>query len=97
MTANYLLGEGESDNDADIDQDLFLANVKKDFGNKGVREAREVFTRAAALFAGGDIDDKTKDIFFQSIMEVYLESKSEAREKFSSKKRVSRKQKKSID
>ena len=101
VTISYLLGEGESEpevsnlgNDhTDIDQDLFLAKAKNAFGYKGAREAREVIIRAAALFAGGDLDDKAKDVFFQSIMEVYLESKTEAREKFSSRRRVSRKKK----
>jgi transcriptional regulator with XRE-family HTH domain len=93
ITASYLLGEEESDKHASIDQDLFLAKAKESFGYKGAREAREVISRAAALFAGGDLDDKAKDIFFQSIMEVYLESKTEAREKFSSRRRVGRKKK----
>ena len=101
VTPNYLLGEDESGpevsplgaQDTNIDQNLFLAKAKESFGYKGVKEARDVISRAAALFAGGDLDDKAKDVFFQSIMEVYLESKAEAREKFSSRKRASRKKK----
>ena len=44
--------------------------------------------------AGGELDDDAKDTFFQAIMEVYLESKEEARVKFSPKKRVSKKRQK---
>ena len=89
VTVNYLLDDGETN--ANILQELYFANAKKGFGYKGAREAREVVSRAAALFAGGELDDEAKDVFFQSLMEVYLESKAEAREKFSSKRRVSRK------
>ena len=98
VTVSYLLDEEESaedsplgDKQAYIDHELFLANAKKGFGYKGVREAKEVISRAAALFAGGDLDNEAKDFFFQSLMEVYLESKAEAREKFSGRRRVSRK------
>ena len=64
VTPNYLLGEGdESSEQANFDQDLFLAKTKESFGYKGVKEAREVISRAAALFAGGDLDDKAKDVF----------------------------------
>ena len=81
----YLLDETESDKYKNIDQDFFLANVKNEFGNKAVKEASEILSRASVLFAGGELDDETKDAFFQSLMEVYLESKNEARGKFGKK------------
>jgi transcriptional regulator with XRE-family HTH domain len=83
VTVSYLLDEGETDKHANIEQELFFSYAKKGFGYKGAREAREVVSRAAALFAGGELDNEAKDVFFQSLMEVYLESKAEAREKFS--------------
>ncbi len=93
VSIGYLLDEEETDTKKNMDQDIFLANVKNEFGYKGVREASDVLSRASALFAGGELDEKAKDIFFQSLMEVYLESKEEARTKFSHKKRPSRKKK----
>jgi len=90
ITVGYLLDEDETDKHANVDQDLFFLSAKKGFGYKGAKEAREVVFRAAALFAGGELDDEAKEVFFQSLMEVYLESKAEAREKFSSRRRVSR-------
>ena len=91
VSVGYLLDEEETDISKNIDQDIFLANVKNEFGYKGAREANDVLSRASALFAGGELDDKAKEVFFQSLMEVYLESKAEAREKFSPKQRKSRK------
>jgi transcriptional regulator with XRE-family HTH domain len=76
---------------ADNVHDLFLANAKKEYGYKGAREAKDVIARAQALFAGGELNDESKDLFFQSLMEVYLESKAESREKFTPRSRKSRK------
>lgn len=91
VSVGYLMDEDETDRQKNIDQELFLANVKNQYGYKGAREAQAVIERASALFAGGELDDAAKDIFFQSLMEVYLESKAEAREKFSNRRRKSRK------
>jgi len=92
VSVGYLLDEEETDQEKNISQELFLANVKNEYGYKGVREANDIIMRASALFAGGELDEKAKEIFFQSLMEVYLESKAEAREKFAPKRhRVSRK------
>ena len=89
VSVGYLLDDNETDTQKNINQDIFLANVKNKFGYKGAHEAADILNRTSALFAGGELDEKAKDIFFQSIMEVYLESKEEARAKFSSKKRAS--------
>lgn len=88
VSVSFLLDEEETDPHKNIDHDIFIANAKKDFGYKGAREATEVLSRATALFAGGELNDEAKELFFQSIMEVYLESKMEARKKFTPKKRA---------
>ena len=93
VSVGYLLDEEETDTRKNLDLDIFYANVKHEYGYRGAREATEVLSRASALFAGGELDEEAKDIFFQSLMEVYLESKEEARAKFAPKKRVSRKRK----
>ena len=91
VTVTYLMDEEEKDVNKNLDQELFLANVKNKFGSRGAREASDILSRTTALFAGGELNDEAKELFFQSLMEVYLESKAEAREKFSPRKRVSRK------
>ena len=70
----------------DIDHDIFIANAKNEYGYKGAKEATDILSRASALFAGGELEDSAKDLFFQSLMEVYLESKEEARAKFTPKR-----------
>ena len=90
VSVSYLLDEDEANQHKNLDQDVFLANVKHEYGYRGAREAAEVLNKASALFAGGELNDEAKDLFFQSLLEVYLESKAEAREKFTPRKRVSR-------
>lgn len=87
VTVTYLIDEEETDTTKNIDQELFIANVKNEFGSRGAREATELLTRTSALFAGGELEDDAKDVFFRSLMEAYLESKAEAREKFTPHKR----------
>jgi transcriptional regulator with XRE-family HTH domain len=93
ITVAFLMDEEETETGTGISigYELFIANAKSKHGYKGAREASELLSRASALFAGGDLADDAKDIFFQSLMEVYLESKAEAREKFTSRQRKSRK------
>lgn len=56
------------------------------FGSKGAKEAQEVLGRVNSLFAGGELDEDAKDVFFQAIMSVYMDSKKTAREKYTPKK-----------
>lgn len=86
VSVSYLLDEEETDTKKNADRDIFIANAKNEFGYKGAREATDILSRASALFAGGELDDAAKDLFFQSLMEVYLESKAEARTKFTPKR-----------
>jgi len=89
VSVAYLCEEDETDRYKNIDENYFLEEAKRKFGIKGAREAQEIITRVSALFAGGELGDEAKEIFHQSLMEVYFESKSEAREKFSPRKRAS--------
>ena len=89
VSTNYLLGD-DTATAGEMNEELFLANVRNRFGLKGAKEASDVLNRAAALFAGGELDEEAKEIFFQSLMEAYWESKEAARAKFSPKSRVAR-------
>lgn len=91
VSITYLMDEDETDKNRNVDEEAFLADARNKFGSKGAREAQAVLDRASALFAGGELDDQAKDVFFRSLMEVYLESKAEAQEKFAPKGRKKRK------
>ena len=91
VSVAYLTDENETDKLKDIEQDYFVADAKAKYGIKAAKEAQDVLVQASALFAGGELDDDAKEIFFQSLMEVYMESKADAREKFAPRKRATRK------
>ena len=85
VSVTYLLDEEEADPHKDLDQESFILKVRNSYGNQSAHDAQEVLEKAGALFAGGDLDDEAKEIFMQSLMEVYIRSKEKAREKFSHK------------
>jgi len=68
----------------------FLAAVRKAYGAKGQRDASALLNKASAFFAGGELDDAAKEAFYQSLTEVYLESKTDAATRFSAHARVKR-------
>jgi transcriptional regulator with XRE-family HTH domain len=86
VTVAYLMDGDETDKQSNMDEELFLAAAKSQYGYKGAKEAQEVIGKTKALLAGGDLDDEAKDVFFRALMEVYLQSKAEASEKFTPKK-----------
>ena len=90
VSIGYLLYDDKSGAQTKSDIEMFYANAKQGYGTKGVRQARKVIEQAAALFAGGELDEQAKEIFFQTITELFMKSKSEASEKFSPKSRASK-------
>lgn len=86
ISVSYLLDEDETDTQSQIDNDMFIMEAREKFGSKGAKEAQDVLGRVNSLFAGGDLDEEAKDVFFQAVMAVYMDSKKNAREKFTPKK-----------
>ena len=86
VSASYLMDDKETDTQSNLDKDLFIASARESFGYKGAKEAQEVLGRVNSLFAGGELDDDAKDVFFQAVMAVYMDSKQNTKEKFTPKK-----------
>lgn len=74
VTAEYLMSEDEK----------FIINAEELYGDRGGRQAREVLEHAAALFAGGTLDDDEMLSFMTRIQSIYLDSKAKAK-KYSKK------------
>jgi transcriptional regulator with XRE-family HTH domain len=85
VDAEYLTDESLDDPGADFEEEEFVRRAKSRYGNKGKREAEAILARAGALFAGGALDDDAKDVFMESLMKIYMESKEEASKKFGKK------------
>ena len=86
ISVSYLLDDEETGSQSYIGEDMFLAEAREQFGARCAKEAQEVLGRVSSLFAGGDLDEDAKDVFFQALMAVYMDSKKNAREKFTPKK-----------
>ena len=82
VTVAYLTDGNETDPGKAFEEEAFIREAEKTYGVKGGKEASELLSRAGALFAGGDLDEEAKEVFMRSLMQVYLESKEEARSKF---------------
>lgn len=94
VSVESLMTDEECVEPTPADENTFIASVKEQYGYKGAKEAQEVLNRTRALFAGGELDEEAKDVFFRALMEVYLESKAEAHDKFTPKKYKSKETKK---
>jgi transcriptional regulator with XRE-family HTH domain len=73
---NYLASEDEE----------FITDAAEKYGIKGERDAKAVLTQAAAVFAGGELNDEDRLAFMTEIQQLYLESKEIAAKKFTPKK-----------
>ena len=76
VDVNYLRTEDEE----------FLEDVGQQFGSRGQRQATAILEEARQLFAGGELSQDQKDMFFEAVMKAYLMCKDEARRKFTPKR-----------
>ena len=49
-------------------------------------DMQNLLLQTQALFAGGDVPQADKDKFFQAVMEAYVATKEDARERFTNKR-----------
>ena len=69
VDVNYFLTEDEE----------FLTEAAEKYGRRGRAQAQAVLEQAAALFAGGELDEEDKIAFLNEIQGLYLDSKERAR------------------
>ena len=82
VTVDYLTDESMENPGATFEEEALLRQAEKERGRKAAKEFNEVLERASALLAGGDLDPDAKQLFMDSLLQVYLESKKMASEKF---------------
>lgn len=85
VSIKYLTDESCDDPTEDLEKDGYIIQARELHGSKGAQDIQELLADNAALFAGGQLSDSEKDMFFQTIMEMYLDSKKQAKEKFGRK------------
>jgi transcriptional regulator with XRE-family HTH domain len=60
-------------------EELFIMEAKDKYGCKGASEAKQAIDRVKGLMAGGDLDEGSKDAFFEVMQEIYFDSKERAK------------------
>ena len=77
VSISYLADDEETDVHKNIENAEFIDQVKNKLGNnnKGLKEVQDVLAHAGALFAGSDLDDTAKELFMQTLIQLYISSK----------------------
>lgn len=85
VSMDYLTKMDVEDISYGMDSSPYIEDVRSKYGAKAADEVENLLGKASALFAGGTIDEAGKDAFFQALVEVYAESKVDAKKKFGRK------------
>ena len=93
ITEEYLMNPEIEDPSHGLESAPYVEAVRKNYGRKGARELQELLEANQALFAGGEIPQEDKDLFFNAVMEAYVANKEKASENFTPNSKRSRKKK----
>jgi len=77
VTVDALVSNQEQISSTHAAREAFLQTAKP-YGSRGKKEAEALLVRASALFSGGDLDEESKDKFFQALTNAFLTAKKEA-------------------
>ena len=86
VTEEYLLDPKIDDPTYGLDTAPYINAAREQYGSKGSMDMKELLGANRALFAGGDMPQEDKDLFFQAVTEAYFECKQRAHDKFTPKK-----------
>ena len=68
-----------------LDESPYIVSARAGYGKRGAAEGEHLLTQTRALFAGGDVPEEDKELFFQAVTEAYFANKQRASEKFTRK------------
>ena len=86
VSVKFLSDDNCEDPLADIEKDGYIEAAHQRYGAAGVRDMDTLLQENTALFAGGELSQEQKDMFFQAVMKAYITCKEEASQKFGHKK-----------
>ena len=81
----YLLKDEIEDETYGLDEAPYFENARATYGKKGADDISRLLLETQAMFAGGEIPEEDKDLFFQAITEAYFANKNKASERFTRK------------
>lgn len=63
----------------EVHKEELLAQAKEKYGSRGMAQARRIYDDAQAIYAGGQLNEDEKDAFRDLMMEIFFDSKEEAK------------------
>lgn len=85
VSESYLLNDEIEDVTYGIEEAPYIESARTSYGKKGAMDVEELLTQTKAMFAGGDIPEEDKELFFQAVTEAYFANRQRASEKFTRK------------
>lgn len=85
VSESYLLNDEIEDVTYGIEEAPYIESARTTYGKKGAMDVEELLTQTKAMFAGGDIPEEDKELFFQAVTEAYFANRQRASEKFTRK------------
>lgn len=86
VTEDYLLKPEIDDPTYGLDTAPYVNAARERYGSKGAIDMKALLDANRALFAGGEMPQEDKDLFFQAVTEAYFECKKQAHDKFTPEK-----------
>ena len=86
ISQEYLLHDEITDPKYGLEEAEYVDSVRGKYGKKGAMDVQEMLDGMSSFFAGGDVPQEDKDLFFQAVVNAYMQTKQDARDKFTPKK-----------
>lgn len=81
----YLTNDEIEDPTYGLDEAPYIESARAAYGKKGADDISRLLVETQAMFAGGEVPQEDKDLFFQAITEAYFANKNRASELFTRK------------
>jgi len=81
----YLLNDEIEDETYGLEEAPYIESARATYGKKGATDVEQLLTQTRAMFAGGDVPEEDKELFFQAVTEAYFANKKRASETFTRK------------
>lgn len=82
VSESYLLNDEIEDPAYGIEEAPYIESARTTYGKKGAMDVEKLLTQTKAMFAGGDVPEEDKELFFQAVTEAYFANRQRASEKF---------------
>ena len=86
LSEAYLTNPEIEDPSYGLEEAPYVCEVRSVYGRKAGADMQQLLEGVQAMFAGGSTPQEDKDLFFQAVMQAYMETKKDAQERFTPKK-----------